>query len=179
MKKRFGHAQVSMEFIMIVAISMMILLPGIYFFRNFAFESNDKILNSRLDEVASTILMKAKKMYYYGPPSKSTMQIDMPPQIGNMYIIANPDNVDNVEYYLMYTVLTSRGPEAVSYYSDIPLKAYETVDCEGVCDDCTYYQCMPSRYYSEGLKNIQVKSSDDCDYSEFCIIIGEMSPELS
>ena len=181
MKKRLSRrSQVSVEFMMIIAISMMILLPGIYLFRNYVFESNDQILTSRLDNIADMILLKAKKMHYYGPPSKSTIQIDMPPQIGNMYILSNPDNLDNAEYYLMFTLLSSRGPEQVSYYSDVPLKAKETAPCgEDICIDtgCDYYECMPPRYYSKGLINIQTISSTECNFGEeFCVIIGDFSP---
>ena len=161
-----------MEFIMIVAISMMILLPGIYLFRNYVFESSDSILSARLSEVADVILLKAKKMYYYGPPSKSTIEVDMPPQLGSMYVIANPNNLEETEYYLGFTKLTSRGPEEITYYSNVPLKIAGTVDCGDVCDDCTYYQCANITYYDEGRKNIQVTASEDCDYTEFCMIIS-------
>ncbi len=161
-----------MEFIMIVAISMMILLPGIYLFRNYAFESNDQILTARLNEISDTVLLKSKKMYYYGPPSKSTIEVDMPPQLGNIYVIANPDNTENVEYYLGFTILTSRGPEEITYYSDVPLSIAGEVECGDLCTECTYYQCGNSTYYGEGRKNIQVSASDECEYSEFCIIIS-------
>jgi hypothetical protein len=174
MKKRLRNAQVSMEFIMVIALSMMILLPGIYLFRNYAFESSDQITTARLNEVSNIILMKAKKMYYYGPPSKSTIELDMPPQLGSMYVIANPDNTEETEYYLGFSLLTSRGTEEITYYSDVPLKIAGlniTGNCD-VCLDYDYCSCGNMTYYDEGRKNIQVTASDDCDYSDFCIILS-------
>ena len=173
MKKR---GQVSVEFMVIIAISMMILLPSVYMFRNYVMQSSDQILKSRLNELSDMVLLKAKKMHYYGPPSKSTIELDMPPQIDNMYITAVPDNN---EYYLGFTILTSHGTEEVTFYSDIPIRALETKPCD-FCNSYSFCECMIERYYSKGPKNIQVTSTVDCNYGEdFCVSIGDFSPDLN
>jgi hypothetical protein len=179
MKKR-GRAQISMEYILIVSLAFMILIPGVYLFRNYALESNDKVLERRLIDVSNQILVKAKKSYYYGPPSKSIVNPEMPPQINNMYVL---DNSDNNEYYFVYTVSTTQGEEDVFFESDVPLKAGEDVLCENVHETCgtsnVTCECFPERYYSQGLKNFQVQASEDCISSTTCIQLKEISPQLS
>ncbi|MFH2019964.1 MAG: hypothetical protein ABIJ34_00990 [archaeon] len=169
MKKR---GQVSVEYILIVAIAMMIILPGIFLFRNYIFESNDQILESRLTEISLSLLGKARKMYYYGPPSKSTLQPDMPPQVDNFYIQRFGD-----EYFLIFVILTNNGRQNVEFSSEVPIVVGEKdivcdIPCEGTCE------CFTARHYSEGLKNLQVEASDDCPASPFCVIITEISPDL-
>ena len=131
-------------------------------------------MQARLSEVAGQIMSKARKMHYYGPPSKSTVQVDMPPQVVNMFIMNN-----SKDYYLMFTVLTNNGQMDVDFLSDVPLYPGEepgmcTVPtCQGTC------RCFMPRYYSAGLKNIQTESSSSCGTSPekppFCIVIKENS----
>ena len=158
---------------MIIAISLVILLPGIYLFRNYAFESNDALLKSRITEISTQLLSKARMMYYYGPPSKSIYQFEMPPQINNMYVVSIPDNN---EYYIVFNILASNGPEDLYYESEVPIKAQENVTCNIACQgNC---ECFPERYYSKGLKNYKIEASQNCNLQEFCIEFGEVSPEL-
>jgi uncharacterized protein (UPF0333 family) len=168
MEKR---GQISVEYMMIIVIAMMIIIPSVFLFRDYIFESNDKIMQARLSEVAGQIMTKAQKMHYYGPPSKSTVQVDMPPQVVNMYIM----NVSS-DYYLMFTVLTNNGQIEMDFMSEIPLIPGEepascTVPgCQGTC------RCFTERYFTSGLKNIQTESSSSCPAGvPFCVIIKENS----
>ena len=165
MKKR---GQFSVEYIMIVAISLLILLPGIYIFRNYAFESNDRLLENRLNEVANSVLLRAKKMHYFGPPSKSVVEVEMPPSISNMFI-----KNQGTEYYLGFTVLTSSGEKEFLFDSDIPIKVESPVECKNPCDACT---CFSENTYSEGIKNIKVESAKDII---FYVKINEASAEVA
>jgi len=169
MKKR---GQISVEYIMIISIAMLILLPGAYLMRNYVFESGDALLTNRLGEISNELLTKGRKMYYYGPPSKSTIIVEMPDQISSMYILSVPSND---EYYLAFKIITSKGEEDIYYDSDIPLTAYETVECNFV--DCpssvAQCDCFPERYYSQGIKNFRVEAIEDSGYF---ISIAETSP---
>ena len=173
MNKRKG--QVSVEYIMIIVISLMILIPGTYVFRNFVFESNDDILNQRLTEVSNQILSRSRKIHYFGPPSRSVVEIEMPPSIDNMYIMSVPDNTQKNEYYLAYTLLTTKGPIQKLFLSDIPIRTGENITClanlycQANCD------CFPMRYYSKGIKNIRARSVYDPLVDQFYIEIKEIS----
>ncbi len=172
MKKR---SQVSVEFIMIFALAMMILIPAAYFFRNFVLESSDRILISRVDEIANSILTKADKIYAYGPPSKTTLEINMPSQISRMYI----KYIEGEEYYLVFTILASNGEQDLLYESAVPIIAGQDIGC--AADLCTETgvtcECMPPNYYRQGLKFIGILAEEDAGSSY--ISIKEVSGDVA
>ena len=174
MKKR--TAQISMEYILIVTLALMILLPGIYLFRNYALESNDRIIQSRLAEISNNIFIKSREMYYYGPPSKSVVTVELPTQINSLYILSIPDNN---EYYLVFDVLTTNGEKEFTYESEVPLEA-DLPDCFPN-ENCNlgYCKCFPERFYSSGIKNFEVQASEDCIASVTCVKIDEISPNIT
>ena len=169
------RGQISVEYIMIIAVSLMILLPGIFFLRGYVFESNDNLLYSRIDEISNTVLGRATKMHFYGPQSKSIVEIDMPPSVDLMYIVSVPTNN---EYYLAYTLLTSSGPIEKYVLTEQPIIAGETMECPLSLDCLATCVCFPKRYSSKGLKNMRVKSVQDPVSNLFYIEIKEISSEL-
>lgn len=167
------RGQISVEYIMIISIAMLILLPGAYLMRNYVFESSDALLTNRLGEISNELLAKSRKMYYYGPPSKSTIIVEMPDQISSMYILSVPDND---EYYLAFNIITSRGEDEIYYDSEVALNASEVVNCNFACQEGAQCDCFPERYYSEGIKNFRVEAIED--NGKYYVSIAEISPEM-
>ncbi len=169
MKKR---SQISVEYILIITLALMILLPGIYLFRNYALESNDKIIERRLAEITNQIFVKAREMYYYGPPSKSVVTVELPSQINLVYILSIPSND---EYYLVFDVLTTNGQKEFTFESEVPLEndfpnCNPSTNCnQGFC------KCFPERFYSAGIKNFEVQASENCQATVTCVKIDEVS----
>jgi hypothetical protein len=174
MKKR---AQIAMEFILIIVISLSIIMGGIYLFRDYAFQSNDRIIQKKITENAIDLLSKARKMFYYGPPSKSVVDVDMPNQINAMYTLSVPGTE---EYYLVFNVATSDGAKDIYFRSDVPLKANETTDCALNLIDCSPNKCdcFPERYFSQGIKHFKVEATDNCNNTVLPAAIppGEREP---
>lgn len=173
------RGQIAVEYIMIIAITLMIIIPGVFLFRNFAFESNDRLIDKRLSEVSSYLIGKARKMYYYGPPSRSVINIEMPPQVNKMYIVrySAADPADD-EYYLGFEVLDSGGRKEYIYSSEIPIAAGETVPCADLERDCTLPRicsCFPDKFYAKGLKYFDLAAEDDCGEGRSCIDIRMFS----
>jgi len=161
--------QVAMEFIIIAMITFILILSGAYVFRSYVFQSNDKVINTKLSALATDVLAQARKMYYYGPPSKSVVTVEMPPKIHNMYVFANPANN---EYYLVFKVISSSGEHEFYYDSDIPLRgAHQGICSEDPSSVCYYF---PERIYSEGFKKIKTQATQDCLAGINCVLIEEV-----
>jgi hypothetical protein len=181
MEKRGSiKAQIGMEYILIITIALMILIPGIYLFRNYAFESNDRIVDRRLADISNQLLSKAVKMYYYGAPSRTTFSVEMPPQIGKMYILSV---AEGNESYLIFTALSSSGEKNYIYDSKIPLDAQAEL-CNDINPECAKgaCKCFPARFFSQGMKNFIVEAKDNCVFGagniqKTCIIIDESSDQ--
>jgi hypothetical protein len=177
MKKR---GQIAMEYILIVAITLSIIIGGAYFFRSYAFESSDKILEMRVSEVASQILNKARKMHYYGEPSRSVATVEMPPQIENMFVARHAGSF-GMEYNLGFTMITSTGALDILFRSDVPLHATGT--CIPEPESCTAAvgytcNCFPASFFTQGVKHfrIEAKSGGSCTPASNCITI-DMPPD--
>ena len=170
MKKR---AQIAVEYIIIITIAMSIVIAGTYFFRSYLFESNDRILESKLADVSSQIMVKARKMYYYGAPSKSVTSVNMPSQVDQMFIASFLDNDPaKDEYYIGYLIRTSNGVREITFQSDIPIMVATPTDCSAIPEICEQHpankqvdcKCFEERYYSRGEKNFITEAQDTCAY---------------
>ena len=174
MKKR-GRAQIAMEYVLIIALGLMIILPAVFLFRNYAFESNENLVQNRLYEIGNLIMGKARKMYYYGPPSKTTLNFEMPPQVDSMFLLVYLDPADQSknEYYLGFIFA---GSKEVLIDSEVPLNATETdtVPClyiEQCSTENTRCYCFRDKFYAKGNKIYSIKAVENC-YSGSCIVIS-------
>ena len=165
-----------MEFILIATIAFMIIISGAVLLRNYAVESSDNLAQRKITEAANEILTKAKKMYFYGPPSKSVIKVDMPAQIEVFYTLSI---MDNSEYYLVFNIITSKGVKKHYFKSDIPLFSIGNT-CD-IAEECSkgICKCFPDRAITEGVKNFEVKASTDCTQVASCILIEEISYKVT
>ncbi|MBN2423297.1 hypothetical protein JXB41_08800 [Candidatus Woesearchaeota archaeon] len=212
MKKRL--AQIAMEYIVITGVAFMILIPGMYLFRNYVASSNDQIIEQRINLIANEILNTAREMYYVGVPSKRVIEIDMPDEIANMGVFfydggdGGDGDPENDEYQLIFVAETNEGRVKYYFQSDIPIKAYEDSSwfpdigiCSSFLDNDELYsygddhcnednfepecemgecECFPVKDYSSGKKFFKLEAAEDeCYASGACVIIDEVSNELS
>jgi hypothetical protein len=75
------RAQVSTEYILVAAMIMMLLLPGIYLFYSYSHRSTAKIGNAQLDKFGRDILRTAESVYYMGNPARMTIEGQLPDKI--------------------------------------------------------------------------------------------------
>jgi len=168
MKKR---AQISMEYIIIMSVALMILIPGLYMFKNYVFESNDELVRKAIYDNTYSLLSKARKMYYYGPPSRTLVTVDMPDSIQNMYVLAIPDNN---EYYLVFVLPSTKDNEVLEVVSQVPLTSGLPCDPSNLPNPhCSegYCMCFPDRMFSKGLKEYIVEASYNCPNTTTCVVI--------
>ena len=168
--------QVAMEYVMIIALALLILLPSIYLFRDYAFSSSDKLLDARLQEVSNQIMQKSRRIFYYGPPSRSVLSIDMPGQISGMFT-----GYKGKEYLLGFIVTSTKGSQEFIYSSEIPLlpSSSATVDCVPVPQICASTPgltcaCFAENLYSNGEKRYWITASYTCPVGISSCVILEM-----
>jgi hypothetical protein len=167
-----GKAQISMEYVLIITLGLMIILPAVYLFRNYAYDSNENLVESRMYEIGNTVITNARRLYYYGPPSKTTLTIELPPQIDNMFILVyvNATNQEENEYYLGFRIA---GKKEILIDSQVPLNVSQNIACQNLEQDCNLPNmcyCFPDKFYSKGKKIYTLEAIDNC-YAGSCIII--------
>src|SRR3989344_261995 len=190
MEKR-GHAQVSMEYVMIFAFILIIIIPTAYVFRNYLRESADTITLNRIDRIARAMVDTGREAYFTGPPFKSVIALEFPEQIDSMYVLDSKES-GSPEYFLMFNVLTASGTQAPLLESDVPVQCYTSA--ANLCpeDPQLHEQCrvegfhcyaFEGRDFSPGIKRMKVEANANCRFSEqvtaTCVRLDEISDELT
>jgi hypothetical protein len=164
MKRRNkSRAQVSVEYLMIVGFAFMILIPAIYLFFSSSQKASEQITNSRLNSIGQDIMVASDQMYYAGGNSKITLNVDM------------PAGVNDVETFCVGK--TSTGSIVnITNVSSIPPSVSKDIACELIfrtgteedpsemvflVDNVLINETLAPNYYSQGLKQITIKSKGD------------------
>lgn len=93
--KRGG--QVSIEYLLVLGLAFMILLPGGYLLYSFSQGSQDQVAGANIARAGTNIVATAESMYRVGKNSWNTIEINFPMNVRNVYII-DSDNELVIEY---------------------------------------------------------------------------------
>ena len=108
-----SKAQVSFEYIMVVGIAMLIIVPGALLFQQYSLKSNDELTRSRIELVGNEIVDSAEKVYYIGENSWETLKLEIPNSVKSMYVL------NYYEFVIEYE--THTGLSEAVFFSDINL----------------------------------------------------------
>ncbi|HLC47378.1 MAG TPA: DUF4215 domain-containing protein [Candidatus Nanoarchaeia archaeon] len=86
-------SQAATEYILIVGIALMALIPLSIFVYTYIAGANRDITDSRTDRIATDIVSAAEKVYYLGPPSRTTLSLDFPQKVLNADVTEEKDLV--------------------------------------------------------------------------------------
>ena len=81
--------QISVEHIVLLAIVMIILLPGIYTFYNRTTQLKEEFDDIRIKSVGEDLLDAVTEVTILGDGSKKTLLLDLPENFRNISIIGN------------------------------------------------------------------------------------------
>src|SRR3989344_4878275 len=95
--------QAATEYLMIVGFVIVILIPGIYLYMKYSQESQDSVINAKVDSITNEIVKAAEQVYTYGEGSQTTISIDLPK---NIVAISFQNNE------IVFTVINSKGQQS-------------------------------------------------------------------
>jgi hypothetical protein len=72
------RGQSSVEYLSVVAIALMVLIPGSYLFLNYSKSTSEQVSASQLNLAGSEIISEAEKMYVLGKNSWVTLELSLP-----------------------------------------------------------------------------------------------------
>ncbi|MFW6449519.1 MAG: hypothetical protein ACOCZ6_00565 [Nanoarchaeota archaeon] len=96
------RAQVSLEFLLVTALIMMIMMGSLSFLLFFAQSSTDRFVQDRVQDIGKTMVKNAELLTVYGPPAKRVVDFNFPPRVLNMTI--------EDDHYLFIKVQMISGP---------------------------------------------------------------------
>ncbi|MFH0875904.1 MAG: hypothetical protein V1859_08250 [archaeon] len=165
MKKRCG--QIAMEYIVMVGIVFLILIPAMYLLRNYVSSSKDQIIGQKLNVAAHEILSAAKEVYYYGVPSKKVIEIEMPAGIENMGVFFSSSPY--ADYELIFAYNSEEGIAKSLFQSDVPILAFDGPDINDPANSCYVTNSRTIQYSSTDPTCNSNNMAPECGVPNDCI----------
>lgn len=73
-----SHAQISMEYLLVMSFALLITIPIIISFFANASATNEQVSGSQARQAARKIIDSAESVYYLGEPSSTTLKVYVP-----------------------------------------------------------------------------------------------------
>ena len=142
MPARYHFAQVSFEYILIIALTFAIIVPTTYLFYNYSKESSQDITDGQITKLGRVIIDSSETIFYSGIGSKTTLDLNIPNSIRNVLIIDGRE--------LVFNVTSSSGISEIVFFSSVNL----TTDGS----NCNKNVCSIPGLPREGLKMVKIES---------------------
>lgn len=79
-----SRAQISMEYLVVIGFSMLLVAPMIVVFYQQSGELQEEIAAAQLQNVADELLFASEEVYFMGSPSQQYVTLAFPPQIRSL-----------------------------------------------------------------------------------------------
>jgi len=137
---RVRKGQSAVEFLSIISIALLMIIPASYLFINQTRLTGDEITSGQLDQIGNAIRDKAEEMYILGQGSWTTITINLPDSVRETYIAGEED--------LVFSYDTRRGRAQAVFFMD----RFSITDGTGNCDPECYLDLTP------GVNEIRISS---------------------
>jgi uncharacterized protein (UPF0333 family) len=77
-----GKGQVSIEYMMVLGLMFLLLVPLLVLFSNTQQDTQDQLVEGQLNKVGNTIRDAAERVYFAGEPAQEQVQVYMPEGVG-------------------------------------------------------------------------------------------------
>ena len=145
-----AKAQSALEYLMVIALAMGIIVPITYMFFQYSSESNVQIIDVQVTQIGRNIIDTAESVYYSGEGSKIVLEINMPENVEDVSIMYNRE--------LVFNIITELGETEIVFFSDIDI-LITSDDGESECVNDG--NCDLSSLAGSGLKKVEIKSEID------------------
>ena len=135
-----NKSQSSVEYLIIIAITLGIIVPTTYLFFNYGSESNVKLIDAQMNQIGRSMIDAAETVYYSGEGSKIILQLNMPESIANASIIGNRELVFNLTSIL--------GENQAVFFSAVNITS----------SSCAGMACSLSKITNPGINKVKFES---------------------
>jgi uncharacterized protein (UPF0333 family) len=104
------RGQISVEYLIIIAVAIGILVPGVLFFYTYSQSSTSSSTNSRMNEIGLRVVATVQSTYALGVGARETVEFVMPAEVTRAY-------VNSTELVFVYD--TGFGPSETVFFSNI------------------------------------------------------------
>lgn len=146
-----GKGQSSIEYLVIIGIALMLLIPGIAFFMQYSQETNQEVITNQLGVIGNDILTTSEEMYIYGENSWVTLDISLPQNLVSAKIYTYPSTKND----LVFEYETDGGTSDIAFFPD----RFEIVTGENRTALCSDQECDIG--LGRGLNRLRVEAINE------------------
>jgi hypothetical protein len=140
-------AQSAFEYLIIVGLALTAIVPVSYIMYKHSSEYNFKIMDSRLNEIGRKVVDTAETVYFSGKDSKIVLEINMPKNVKDMYIVAGRE--------IVFKVSTEVGENELVFLSSLSVPIMSD-DSSAKCTDGG--NCTLSNIVGFGTEHVKIES---------------------
>ncbi len=131
-----------MEYMLIVALTLALILPTTYIFYNYSKESSQEITDAQITKLGRSIVDTAASIFYTGSGSRTTLKLDIPKGVSSALIIDGRE--------LVFNVTTSFGVSEAVFFSSVNLTT--------ISSNCIVNVCRIPELASSGIINLKIEA---------------------
>lgn len=139
-----AKAQVSFEYLFIVALTFAIMVPTTYLFYNYSKESSQEITDAQITKIGRTIVDSSETIFYSGQGSKTILELNIPDNLQTAILIDGKE--------LVFNMSTSFGTSEIVFFS--------TVNITTAGSNCLANVCALKGLPGAGLKKVKIEAID-------------------
>ena len=114
---RSTRAQISFEYLVIVGLAILVIVPALLFFLTFASGGDDSVAHTRVAEIGSQLIGTSAEVFALGRNSWLTLDVTLPETVESVTIT----HYDNAPDELVISYRTSNGVTNGVFFSDVDL----------------------------------------------------------
>ncbi len=151
------RGQISVEYLIIIAVSFAILVPAGYFFYNYSQSTNEESIRGQINGIGNAIITNAEQIYGLADGSLVTVTMNYPKNIHDIYILDQRELV--IEYDL------SSGRSSAVFFSNVNMSGNYSYTTPPRATGCTL-PCANSTFASDfpNSGNRQMKFQSKTNY---------------
>lgn len=140
-------AQYSLEYIMVIGITLLVLVPVTYLFLNYTKDSSEQMKYPQLNRIGTAIVNNAKSVYYAGEYSKLLIDVSVPENVNDVYILE--------DHELIFEIETRAGMNSMIFFSDVNITSTKCYDWAGIT------RCSLSNVSVTGVKKVRLQTTPE------------------
>ncbi len=140
-KSHLLKGQSSLEYLLIVALTFIIIIPTTYLFYNYSKQSSQEISDAQITKLGRSIVDTAESIFYSGKGSKTTLELNVPDNVNNAVVIDGRE--------LVFNITTDFGTSEIVFFSNINITS---------SSNCVGNLCKLPELARSGLKKVKIEA---------------------
>jgi len=149
-------SQAAMEYMMIVGFILLILTPIIYLVYDYSNKYSMDIAVAQAHDIGQRLVDSSESIYYFGKPSRVTLELNMPSNIANMTIFSQDKSTGCSMCSELRFSFEDAGQTVIAIPSVVELRGDNSS-----YNHLTKITVFNRTAYSSGLRKIQLTAYDE------------------